>query len=69
MMFAMMLALIAINFLAYLLGWIRFFNGLESKIVATEYILTFIPINEINKSLTILAYLKKKMVERKRQER
>lgn len=67
-LFGMMLSLIAINLLAYLLGWIRFFGGLEAKIVATEYILTFIPLGEINKSPRILAYLRSKMLEKKQEE-
>ena len=44
MMFAFMLSLIAVNILTFLLGWIRFYSGLQAKIVATEYILTFIPL-------------------------
>jgi len=67
-MFAMMLTLIGVNFLAYLLGWIRFYSSLQAKIVATEYILTFIPLTEINKSSRILSYLRKKMTEKKQLE-
>lgn len=61
-MFSMMVALIVFNLLTYCLGWMRFYNNLETKIVATEYILTFIPITEINKNSTIINYLKEKML-------
>lgn len=39
-------------------AWIRFYNSLGQKIIATEYILTFIPIDQINKNPKIAKYIK-----------
>ena len=45
--------------------WLKFYNELEKKIKATEYILTFIPLDEINKNAKIVQYIKDKIVKMK----
>ena len=63
--FGMMLALCIFNFTVMLLGWMKFYQNLEQKIIATEYILTFIPIDEINKNPKIAQYIKEEILEKR----
>lgn len=58
LLFGIMLSICIINMTFLLWGWIQFYNSLEQKIIATEYILTFIPIDEINKNPKIVKYIK-----------
>ncbi len=44
-LFAFMLTVSILNMTALMWGWMRFYNSLGQKIRATEYILTFIPID------------------------
>ena len=46
-------------------AWLKYYHHLEAKIVATEYILTFIPIDEINKNKKIAEFIKKQIITRK----
>lgn len=50
---------------AVLLGWMWYYWGLEDKITATEYILAFIPIDEINKNGKIANYIREQILNRK----
>ena len=43
----------------------KFYQNLEQKITATEYILTFIPIDEINKNPKIAQYIKEEILEKR----
>ena len=52
--------------LTLLLGiWWKYYGNVEEKIVATEYILTFIPLNEINKNKKIAQYIKENILGKK----
>lgn len=62
--FAVMLSLIISSFLILYFGWYKFFELIEKQIMATEYILTFIPITEINKNPRISMYVRVHMLER-----
>ncbi len=57
LLFGAMLGVCIVNCTVLIWGWIRFYNSLEKKMVATEYILTFIPIDEINKNPKIVRYI------------
>jgi hypothetical protein len=60
--FGLMLAICILNMSVLMWGWVSFYNSLEKKIIATEYILTFIPIDEINKNPKIVKYIKEKIL-------
>ena len=62
LLFAVMLAVCIINMTLLLWAWIRFYNSLGQKIIATEYILTFIPIDQINKNPKIAKYIKEQVL-------
>lgn len=63
--FVLMVVICLCNFTVLLFVWIRFYNNLEQKIIATEYILTFIPIDEINKNPKIVKYIKQDILDKK----
>lgn len=43
-----------------LIGIIKYYINLENRMIATEYILTFIPIDEINGNAKIGRYVRKR---------
>ena len=53
------------NFTLWLGLWWKYYQNVEEKIVATEYILIFIPLNEINKNPKIASYIKQKILDKK----
>jgi hypothetical protein len=61
----MMIALCVFNFTVLMLAWMKFYQSLEHKITATEYILTFIPIDEINKNPKISQYIKEEILDKR----
>ena len=61
----MMVGVSVLNLSVLLYIWLKFYNELEKKIKATEYILTFIPLDEINKNAKIVQYIKDKIVKMK----
>ena len=63
--FGIMLGLCIFNFTVLLFVWMKFYQNLEQKITATEYILTFIPIDEINKNPKIAQYIKEEILEKR----
>lgn len=63
--FAIMLTMCVANFTILLFCWVRFYHSLEQKIAATEYILTFIPIDEINRNPKIANYIKEEILEKR----
>lgn len=64
-MFAIMLTMCISNFTILLFCWLKFYHSLEQKIAATEYILTFIPIDEINRNPKIANYIKEEILEKR----
>ena len=64
-LFGMMVGVSVLNLSVLLYIWLKFYNELEKKIKATEYILTFIPLDEINKNAKIVQYIKDKIVKMK----
>ena len=62
LLFAVMLGVCIINCTILLWAWMSFYGSLEKKIVATEYILTFIPIDEINKNPKIVKYIREQVL-------
>ena len=61
-LFGILLAICIVNWTVLMWGWISFYNSLEDKMMATEYILTFIPIDEINKNPKIVRYINEQLV-------
>jgi hypothetical protein len=62
LLFGVMLGVCILNCTVLLWAWMSFYGSLERKIVATEYILTFIPIDEINKNSKIVKYIKEQIL-------
>ena len=60
--FGVMLGLVVLNMVFNMWFWIQFFVEQEQKITATEYILTFIPIDEINKNPPIIKYIRENVL-------
>lgn len=57
-----MITICILNITVLMWAWMRFYNSLGQKIIATEYILTFIPIDEINKNPKIAKYIKEQVL-------
>ena len=53
------------NLTLWLGFWWKYYGAIEEKIVATEYILTFIPLDEINKNPKIAEYIKNQILAKK----
>ena len=60
--FGVMLGLCILYCTVLLYAWMRFYGSLEKKIIATEYILTFIPLDEINKHPKIVKYIREEVL-------
>ncbi len=59
-----MLTMCIANCTVLLFCWLRFYHNLEQKIAATEYILTFIPIDEINRNPKIANYIREEILQK-----
>lgn len=51
--------------LLLMVAWMKYYWRLEERIVATEYILAFIPIDEVNKNKKIANYIRNEISNRK----